>query len=376
MSTIINASSAGLSESVDTSGVLQLQTANTAALTISTTKDVFCNSTGAVVLASGTTAQRPASPVNGMIRYNTTLGQIEGYANSTWQVITVISSPTYTASYLVVGAGGGGGSFGGGGGAGGFLTGNTSIYRGIVYPVIVGAGGTGATTSDIGITGNNGNPSSVFQFTTYGGGGGGTRYGGTATPAYRGNPGNDGGSGGGGGQSNSGTAAGGSAKASQGNAGGAGKSGTAGVPNHAGGGGGGAGGAGGVGGATTTGGTGGVGALSNITGSTVFYAGGGGGCVYNDGTVGIGGNGGGGSGGGNLTGGTANTPAATAGTANTGGGGGGGSYGGVGGSGGSGIVIISIPTTNYTGTTTGGPTVTTVGNNTVLIFTASGSYTA
>jgi hypothetical protein len=48
----------------------------------------------------------------------------------------------------------------------------------------------------------------------------------------------------------------------------------------------------------------------------------------------------------------------------------------VGAAGGSGVVIISIPTTNYTGTTTGSPTVTTNGNNTVLTFTASGSYTA
>ena len=55
---------------------------------------------------------------------------------------------------------------------------------------------------------------------------------------------------------------------------------------------------------------------------------------------------------------------------------GGGPAGQAGGSGGSGVVIISVPTTNYTGTTTGSPTVTTNGNNTVLTFTASGSYTA
>ena len=171
MSTTINTSSAGLIESTDNSGILQLQTANTAALTITTTQDVLCNSTGAVLLTSGTTAQRPASPVNGMMRYNTTLGQIEGYANSVWNLITSISLPAYTASYLVVGGGGGGGSFGGGGGAGGLLTGNTSIYQGTVYPVTVGAGGTGYGASDIGINGNNGGSSSVFQFTAYGGGG-------------------------------------------------------------------------------------------------------------------------------------------------------------------------------------------------------------
>jgi hypothetical protein len=37
---------------------------------------------------------------------------------------------------------------------------------------------------------------------------------------------------------------------------------------------------------------------------------------------------------------------------------------------------LSIPTSNYTGTTTGSPTVTTNGSYTVLKFTSSGSYTA
>jgi hypothetical protein len=68
------------------------------------------------------------------------------------------------------------------------------------------------------------------------------------------------------------------------------------------------------------------------------------------------------------------------GTANLGGGGGGGPntipQQGNGYSGGSGVVIISVPTANYTGTTTGSPTVTTNGANTVMKFTSSGSYTA
>jgi hypothetical protein len=34
-----------------------------------------------------------------------------------------------------------------------------------------------------------------------------------------------------------------------------------------------------------------------------------------------------------------------------------------------------MPTKNYTGTTTGSPTVTTDGTNTVVKFTGSGSYT-
>jgi hypothetical protein len=35
-----------------------------------------------------------------------------------------------------------------------------------------------------------------------------------------------------------------------------------------------------------------------------------------------------------------------------------------------------VPTANYTGNTTGSPTVTTNGSNTVMKFTSSGTYTA
>ena len=58
--------------------------------------------------------------------------------------------------------------------------------------------------------------------------------------------------------------------------------------------------------------------------------------------------------------------------------GGGGAGGGVsGGNGGSGVIILSVPTANYTGTVTGSPTVTTSGSNTIIKFTATtGSYTA
>ena len=46
-------------------------------------------------------------------------------------------------------------------------------------------------------------------------------------------------------------------------------------------------------------------------------------------------------------------------------------------SGGSGVVILSVPTANYTGTTTGSPTVTTSGSNTIIKWTSgSGTYTA
>ena len=67
----------------------------------------------------------------------------------------------------------------------------------------------------------------------------------------------------------------------------------------------------------------------------------------------------------------------TAGTVNTGGGGGGTHNGSSSGAGGKGVVILSMPDADYSGTTTGSPTVATgVSGKTVLTFNASGSYTA
>jgi hypothetical protein len=47
--------------------------------TLTVAGNVTLNSTGDIKLPAGTTAQRPADPVNGMVRYNTTLGQYEGF---------------------------------------------------------------------------------------------------------------------------------------------------------------------------------------------------------------------------------------------------------------------------------------------------------
>ena len=88
---------------------------------------------------------------------------------------------------------------------------------------------------------------------------------------------------------------------------------------------------------------------------------------------------GGGGNGGGVFGGSPLIPP-TAATANTGGGGGGGFYS-VGDTrdataGASGLVILRMPTASYTGTTTGSPSVSTDGTDTVLTYTSSGSYTA
>ena len=43
--------------------------------------------------------------------------------------------------------------------------------------------------------------------------------------------------------------------------------------------------------------------------------------------------------------------------------------------GGDGIVVLRVPTTDYSGTTTGSPTITTNGSDTVMKFLTDGSYT-
>ncbi|MFN3827129.1 MAG: tail fiber domain-containing protein [Micavibrio sp.] len=52
--------------------------------------------TGAVLITRGTTAQRPAAPVNGMIRYNSENGKFEGYQAGSWQdIVTGAATSTF-----------------------------------------------------------------------------------------------------------------------------------------------------------------------------------------------------------------------------------------------------------------------------------------
>lgn len=281
-----------------------------------------------------------------------------------WNILLGALSTSTTASYLIVAGGASGGSgttnIGtGGGGAGGLLTGTSTLVFGTTYTITVGAGG--AVQSGNG-NGNNGSNSSALSVTASGGGGGSGVSSGAGVA---------GGSGGGGsGSFAAGTTSGGAGTSGQGNNGGAGQNSTVDADAQVGGGGGGAS-AVGVSPTGTSGGNGGAGTASSITGSSVTYAGGGGGGKRLTGTAGTGGTGGGGNGGAQTNG--------SAGTANLGGGGGGAGGNGslsTGGAGGSGVVILSIPTADYSGTTTGSPTVTTSGSNTILTFTSSGSYTA
>jgi len=73
-----------LTKSGDATGNLTLQTNGNTALTINTSQNVTFNGTGAFTVPVGNTAQRPVPPVNGMVRYNTTILKLEGYINSAW----------------------------------------------------------------------------------------------------------------------------------------------------------------------------------------------------------------------------------------------------------------------------------------------------
>ena len=306
-------------------------------------------------------------------------GAVKVQANNSGAVVTGILTatslatgtnavviPSIEAKVLVIGGGGGAGTTGGeggGGGAGGFLE-YPAVYlvKGQVYTVVVGAGGAGTGSYDTYST--KGAPSSIkganLQCMPCAGGGGGGTYPGQTPFGKRYGAGQDGASGGGGGgnYSSSGTVSdhtGGRGIGGQGFNGGAGGMGSG---SYGGGGGGGAGEDGESGNLSNgNAGDGGDGLPSAITGSVTYYAGGGAG--NSTATDGTGGQGGG-----------ANTDAS--GTANTGGGGGAGSNR----AGGSGVVIIRVKTSDYSSTTSGSPTVTTTGSDTVIKFTGSGTYTA
>lgn len=321
----------------------------------------------------------------GNIAYNKTNNRMwhaRSYSSGANKYVPIVgptcsTASTYTADFLVVGGGGGGGNYawGAGGGAGGLRTsyGSTSgggssaessntLSVGSVYSIFVGSANANAS----------GGASSFSFIRSAGGGRGGYGLGG-------GTGGSSGGSGGG--TAGTDTNAGGAGTSNQGYAGG---SGTGDAGQSAGGGGG----AGGVGSnaAADSSGNGGAGLSISITGAAVTYAGGGGGGVgRGDATSETGGTGGssvGGNGGRNTNYGGSGGAEPTTGAANTGSGGGGGkasgnsSNAGGGAAGGTGVVIIRLATSNYSGTTTGSPTVTTSGSDTIIKFTADGTYTA
>jgi len=72
--------------------------------TLTATSDSSFTSTGALLVSKGTTAQQPGSPSTGMVRYNTTSNEFEGYSGSSpaWKSIggSALSNDTSTTSNL------------------------------------------------------------------------------------------------------------------------------------------------------------------------------------------------------------------------------------------------------------------------------------
>jgi hypothetical protein len=71
---------------------------------LTATLDSTFSSTGALLISKGTTGQQPGTPVTGMLRYNTTTNQFEGYSGSSaaWNPVggASLSNDTSTASNL------------------------------------------------------------------------------------------------------------------------------------------------------------------------------------------------------------------------------------------------------------------------------------
>jgi hypothetical protein len=325
---------------------------------------------GSLKFQGNATSPKPVYDTDGQSIKIVYSGSVQGWIPVRDDDVTMETRQTYTVDFLCIAGGGGGGSDrGGGGGAGGYRNSFASetsgggassetaleLVPGNQYTVTVGGVGAGAGVPNQ--KGTNGVDSSIAgtgitTLTSAGGGGGGSGFSAPLTTGIAG------GSGGGG-----------AANAAPG-AGTSGQGFAAEAANPTGSAGGGAGEAGGTDAAAF----GGDGLASAITGSSVNRGGGGG--ANRDGTDGgDAGDGGGGKGGQTNPGGNALN-----GSVNTGGGGGGGGGNSPqrnGGNGGTGVVILSMADADYTGTTTGSPTVATgVSGKTVLTFNASGSYTA
>ena len=116
-STVANAAGSNTQVQFNNSGVLggsanltwsgtALSVTGTVAVTgaLTATLDSTFSSTGALLISKGTTGQQPGSPVTGMLRYNTTTNQFEGYSGSSaaWNPVggASLSNDTSTASNL------------------------------------------------------------------------------------------------------------------------------------------------------------------------------------------------------------------------------------------------------------------------------------
>ena len=320
----------------------------------------------------GNSSPNPVYNTTGQAIHIVYSGATKGWIPTSDDDVTLETPQTITVDFLCIAVGGGvngtSNNWAGGGGAGGYRNSYASessggggssetsltFTKGETYTITVGAGGAQTNSGSTGDA-ENGNDSSIsgtgVSLTSAGGGESATSSGSQGT-SNNGNAGGSGGGGTGGGSGGAGTSNQGYAGGSSGGAfGGGGGGGTSAVGSN---------------GSGTTGGAGGNGLSSSITGSAVTRGGGGGASGQN--AAGSGGSGGGGDAT-TSTGGSGNN-----GTANTGGGGAGFNGGGSAGNGGSGVVILRTPTAGFSSaTTSGSPTSSTSGSDTIHVFNASGS---
>lgn len=92
-------------------GVVPATTLSPTNLSVSTnasianiTNNVVFTSTGAITLPNGTTAQEPGTPSAGMIRFNSTKTQFEGYNGSAWSSFGIVGGSNTQVQYNSSGA--------------------------------------------------------------------------------------------------------------------------------------------------------------------------------------------------------------------------------------------------------------------------------
>ena len=85
----VNLTSANIVGNLSITGNLSVSatsTLNVASINTVSTNVIF-SSTGAITVPVGTTGQEPGTPSTGMFRFNTTIGQFEGYNGSAWGAV-------------------------------------------------------------------------------------------------------------------------------------------------------------------------------------------------------------------------------------------------------------------------------------------------
>lgn len=126
---------------------------------MATLKNTVINDTGFLNLPSGTTLQRPASPVSGMLRYNTTLPAVEVYINNTW--VNIGNNSPVTNSLVLHLDAGNTSSYPGSGTVWSDLSGNNNNFNivataynssGVKYMDFGGSYGLAKNSSDISLT--------------------------------------------------------------------------------------------------------------------------------------------------------------------------------------------------------------------------------